>query len=606
MGKTQYSEKLLEYLPLVLNKLNRKVTTDEILRAIESEPRFADVSTASINKLLRELADKAVVSIDYCGSGPNRYSLKIDLEANNHSSSEFLQKIQRALRRTRLGLEIKERIPFLEKYSYRTMDKRRIGRGAHGSYPNPSRPEIGQQDFLPAFLGLFIAAARSPDRRPCCFVLPDTENVALVTGLVHALAELRDGFGEMAQNYARNVLQKGQRVFFHPDNGVYEYEGMKMTELGWQFMLKVPGRQEARSCPLEWILMLEPTQRKIPRGRIERATSSYRPTTLDKLMDGVTTGGNKSIFSNKVLFLCKSVKAFEEELNRSYFASDSYAPPESAISYLPWGTISRDGKLKHSDARLSAGEPVFAAHSRISYIESLCREAEKFTRIVFSDTPRKFADNLQAFDTISYSQQLNIFATYRDLKHVGVLKERGCLVWVVHPDEVFLCDCPDDKDFGRAFHEVFHGATVQESCNLVTYEIHNQLFMTASRQLSEAAEYLKSIEDNDSGLLFMRGLYRQLLTLSSLVCLIPDDIARLRGNLEETVGIIKKQRYHLPGQTADLLLSATDSITAIYKSFEAIGQSPKSDQIKEELTEIEDSELSNVTLVAPNPIDPTP
>lgn len=591
----------MEHLPEVLRELGRKVTPEEILDKLHQEEAFLNTSIAELNKTLRELNRSGIVSIQMRSSRErNLYCLRengrneeTQMKENPISKNEESAQQSSLERRKKLGEKIVELISFLRNYRFRSVR----------SKPRKKKKEmvleISEAEYFPAFLGLFIAAARSSDRRPCCFVLPRKEDVALMSGLIHALAELRDDFPEMARRYSEK-LKRGQRVYVHPNNGVYIYDGIRNygPEFGLNFALKIEGKDGGtRSFNLEKILLLEPTERKMPRGRMENKLEDYSPGPLDRLM-GVSTGGNKSIFENRVLFVCKSLKQFEEQLKSSHFESNDCIPICSSREYLPWGTISPDGKLEHSDSKRTAGEPVFAAHSNIEYVEKLCREATRFTRIVFSDTPGKFANYLQAFDTISSSQQLNIFATYKDLKDVKVLAERGCLVWVVRPDEVFLCDPVESDNIERPLKSVFDGARIQSRCSVKTVSCHSRLFIEASRALKEATSYIESLDDADSELQFMRSLYRHLLTLSSMPAVSNiEDMESLRRTHRETLAQIERVRHFLPGETGKLLRAACSSISGLYDEFTKNNESPKSALLREELSR---ENTEGTIIAAPN------
>lgn len=81
-----------------------------------------------------------------------------------------------------------------------------------------------QEEGIPWFFALLLAAATRRDPGACCFVLDKTRGTTAVAAVLLALVKLQDEFPESVKNYAQKALHPGQRVKVKPNDYMYEYE----------------------------------------------------------------------------------------------------------------------------------------------------------------------------------------------------------------------------------------------------------------------------------------------------------------------------------------------------------------------------------------------
>lgn len=288
----------------------------------------------------------------------------------------------------------------------------------------------------PRFLGILLAAAESTAPEICCMSLPETEAVGYLTAMMLALSRLRAEFPSLLKEYARRGLEEGQRVRVLPHRYVYRYGGV-LPGYDDSFKLEALNASDKqwKTFPVNQILRLEPTEHGVPKGKGNTNLGSFELSGLDRLI-GIHSGGNTSLFRNHVFYLSARAEARDLaaaiELARA--GGDSgYGVGGEAI---PWGHIASDGEVQRDDDYQHDGEPLIAVTHSPDHLAAACERAAPFSKVVIVNEADKLARNLQAYDRIAQTQRLLIVVGHRGADAAEALRERGCLLWRLSPDEL--------------------------------------------------------------------------------------------------------------------------------------------------------------------------
>lgn len=304
--------------------------------------------------------------------------------------------------------------------------------------------DCGQLTPSPLFLGYLLEAARQEDCSPCCFVLPCSTQIAQITSSLFVLDSIRRELPNLRLKFATEGLHVGQRVKVLPSEDVYEYCGLyphdpryfKLAKLGTE-------GKESRSIPIGEILRLEPTERKRPKGCLEKSPfgksiGNGSPVGLSALL-GEEFYGNQSIFDNLSVLMSSQaqMRTFVEEF---WAKSSSYPCRVKIWDYIPWGTISDTGDLQHEDSYVARGRPCVAVSSNPLHVTEFCRKTKAERRLVVADKLDYFKHNLQAFDELAEKQHLMVVTDASDSSLLNELASRGLKVWRLTPREMFFTE----------------------------------------------------------------------------------------------------------------------------------------------------------------------
>ena len=287
---------------------------------------------------------------------------------------------------------------------------------------------------LPKFVGLIASILEATDK-PCCIVLPDSKAVALGVSTLIAVTRLRTDFPDILRKYASVSFKTGtDNVLVRPSGLVYRYEGFFTSTL---FKLGVIDRRDSRSLPVKEIARLEKTTRKRPKGYLNSDLGQSQRTILGSLL-GISIPLNRNLLRNYVLVL-GARKSFVEELDRwKLQIADEHEGSRSLKDEVPFGKVVEAGNLTFLDGYVAGGEPLVAVASRAEDLAAHCVKAQRFTKAVLVDDIDLIAQDLRAYDAITESQRTVILASDVDRDSIRVLKERGCEIWRLTPDEILL------------------------------------------------------------------------------------------------------------------------------------------------------------------------
>lgn len=303
-----------------------------------------------------------------------------------------------------------------------------------------NKPDV-EPTRLPPVVGLVAAILSSTDR-PCCMVFPDHRDVALAVSTLHAVSCLARDAPDILRAYASVSFEvrpgeEPVRVLVHPSGLVYEYGGFFCPEF---FRLKVLGRNEARSLPVKEVARLERTLKRSPKGRLNSDLGQPQPTVLGTLV-GIRGIVNRNFLRNYVAVL-GTKKQLKDCLQAWQIAVEGHDLSGALGDEIPYGELDEEGGLSFFDKYIVSGEPLVAIASSPSDLAAFCAKRPQSSVAIIVDDIERLARNLQAYDTIAYQQRVVILADDSQHEAVRILRERGCTVWQLSPEDVLMGSGP--------------------------------------------------------------------------------------------------------------------------------------------------------------------
>lgn len=350
-----------------------------------------------------------------------------------------------------------------------------------------------QEERIPWFFALLLAAATRSGPGACCFVLDKTPGTTAVAAVLLALVRLQDEFLELARNYAQTALHPGQRVRVKPNNLVYEYDGIweKFPHL---FRLKVLEGGTKRGFPIEEVLRLEPTDRLRPKGKGDSNLGAFEDGCLDKLLD-ITTCGNNSLIRNSVLLYMAQVR-FAEIMNAITLAPEHNNGFDSLSGFLPWGSIGPSGELKPNDAYQVAGEPIIAVTKVPEDLALASLSATVGTKAVLVDGARGLARDLQAFDDIADQQRVVILASLEETEELKLFRDRGCPIWHMSPDEILIGEASArSRTRTSLVGATIRAADMRQRVKVTVFNYHDSVLQAIAESLEHVAVMIDDGEE---------------------------------------------------------------------------------------------------------------
>ena len=352
-----------------------------------------------------------------------------------------------------------------------------------------------QEERIPWFFALLLAAATGSGPRACCFVLDKTPGTTAVAAVLLSLVRLQNKFPELVKNYAQTALHPGQRVRVKPKNLVYEYDGIwEEEEHSHLFRLKVLDEGTKCSFPIEEVLRLEPTNRLRPKGKGNSNLGVCEDSCLDKLL-GITTCGNNSLIQNSVLLYMAQAR-FAEIMNTITLALEHDNEFDSLSGFLPWGSIGPSGELKPNDAYQVAGEPIIAVTKIPEDLARASSSATVGTKTVLVDGARGLARDLQAFDDIVNRQRVVILASPEETEELKLFKDRGCPIWNMSPDEILIGEA-SARSRARAslVGATIRAADMRQRVEVTVFNYHDSVLQTIAESLEHVAAMIEGGEE---------------------------------------------------------------------------------------------------------------
>ena len=343
------------------------------------------------------------------------------------------------------------------------------------------------QERIPWFFGLLLAASSVTRPGIVCIVLNKSPGTTAITATLLSLIRFQEDFSELVGEYARTALKPGQLVKVNPEEYVFEYGGIWSEQRPNLFRLTSLSRGEgSRSFPVENVLRLEPTDRRRPMGRLDRAFGDYDQSDLDRIL-GLATSGNTSLMRNRVL-VSMAQSHFAEIANSVVLALKGTEVSRELADMLPWGTITSEGSLQSSDRFQVLGEPLVAVSRFPTDIVKICRSSPENSKVVLVDGAASVFRDPGDFSRIAERQRVIVLASPHEIEALDELRQQGCSVWHMTSTEINIGEA---KTIRRP-RSSFTGGTIHSSNTMWQAEV--EAVRCDDDRLTLAAESLKAAD----------------------------------------------------------------------------------------------------------------
>ena len=418
-----------------------------------------------------------------------------------------------------------------------------------------------ESEDLAAFMGILLAAMEGTQRSPFCFVFPRKASVAPLTATLYALGKFAADFPRLAEEYARRSFKANQRVKLAPQDRIWVFDGVwPGHETNFRLELYNDKRHTRFSLPVSEILRIEPTERKMPKGReedVREAKIPAPPSVLDRLI-GTRTFGNPSLMTNYVLYL--GGRSDVEIFSATHSLGNSDVR-ETIHDLIRPGDIEESGDIRRHDQYQSAGAPMVAVSSRLDYVAAACRKADERSLVVIVDSARRITD-LALFDSIAQSQNLIIVAESEEEEKLQHLHDRGCDFWRFSLADLELGE-RDGRRIGT-FGRVFQSARNEAAFIADVVGCRNADLEEAVQCLESCQKTLDESEEDETHAV-MRRIFALIIHCAGLIAPPGDDERKhLRERAETLVSDAVNRKLWLPDSVATPLEAACQaSIRAI-------------------------------------------
>lgn len=400
---------------------------------------------------------------------------------------------------------------------------------------------------LPFFIGLIAAILESTDA-PCCVVVPDKRGVAVTVAALVAITRLQLEVPEILTSYAKMSFQTGDRVMVNPSGLIYEYDGLFCPGL---FRLKVIDRNESRSLRISDIARLEKTTRKRPKGFLNSELGIPQSTVLGSLV-GIPGAVNRNLLHNKIAIL-GAKKALREETTEWTIGVINSDPPLSGVlqEVVPFGEVSEDGATQFLDPYVASGEPLLALASRAEELVAYCTSAPAKTKAIIIDDIERLVRNLQAFDTVVERQPFILIAEESQHEDIGVLRDRGCVVWHLSPEEILVGGELERKG---PFRTVVRKATDMRDLVIAANPCAGSVLDEAGTEILCAQALVPRSNDNPAVQELFYALFRILMTCAQFLGADRSAFqSQVNGSLDAATKLLDRSLAWLPAELAGQL-----------------------------------------------------
>ncbi len=457
-----------------------------------------------------------------------------------------------------------------------------------------SRNKRSEPVPIPAFFGLFLAAAFSPDKRPVCFVVPSAEETALIASCLIAFYDIGNRFDQFAKDYERSAFMKGSRVKVLPNEHVYEYDGLWGDH---DFRLKEiqdgksKGLEASRSFPIQEIVRLEPTESKRPKGKLARPMGNAVLSQLDSLLS-IKTFGNCSLFQNSVVLACTKER-FQKFLTSTTFSRKGIKKWDVLSELLPWGVLTESGEFKLEDKYQSTGQPAIALGLISFYLSECCRKSLDFSKIVVVSRLEKFIQNIANYDSVIDRQKVILFAEERHAPEFAGLIEKGIQVWPLDTNELFMGLTEENIEQYQKEFSTLRRAADRQKTTVEIVSVDSGRFKTCANTLEQLRTVLKQDDQLlQSGERLLQQLYFLLLDVSSL--LSPPGSTSLdafEAKLVQCTNDLTKLGMWLHSDVGELFQRSISLLQEELHAIQILGGSEKAKKLASTLKELPDKNV---------------
>ena len=421
-----------------------------------------------------------------------------------------------------------------------------------------------EEERVPWFFALLLSAALEGKPGACCFVLDKSPNTTAIAAIFLALHKLQKEFPELAKTYTQSALHQGQLVRVKPSNHVYEYGGIWEEDY---FRLKLQGIEDCRTFPVTDLLRLEPTDRVRPKGKLNSPLGTFECSLLDKLLDIRTCGNNSLIRNTVLLFMAKT--QFAKTANAVTLMSEHADESGRLSDFLPWGSITQFGTLEPNDTHQVTGEPIIAVTKVPEDLATAAAAAKDATKIVLADGACSLARDLQAYDAITEHQKVVVLASSEETNALGILRDRGCPVWYMSPDEILIGEaCAEDRVRKSLVGATIRAADTRQRVQTTAVKCEDRALQEVAASLDQVAKMVGNGEEARESNEILARLYGILLDYSECCFGVGDET---KTNLQETRNKIKQDEKWLEHGVVKKLEEASSKLEAITDN-EAYGQ----------------------------------
>jgi len=319
---------------------------------------------------------------------------------------------------------IGERFPLLQR-----LVVQRVGKG-----------EVSER--LPPFLGILLAVMGTPLERPTCFVLPRRGEVARLAVVLHALQQFVKEQQQVSREYINAHFNDGDMVRVTPGKHVFRYRGFESDtsdSIKLEALHETGGWRRVRAADI--MDRLEKTTLKKPLGSLASPIHSPPREPIDELL-GTSSYGNQSLIKNAAVLLDSQsgLKAIAESVA---FLPLSLAGQATVLERLfPFGQLeqtrsSATGWFQKWQSQNPTGEPLVAVTHSAELLATYCLSVPTRSKLIAVNGLSRIR-NLQAYDDISGTQNLVLFADLDDEEMIQSLGERGCRFWWLTGSEMSM------------------------------------------------------------------------------------------------------------------------------------------------------------------------
>ncbi|MGH7240122.1 MAG: hypothetical protein ACREHG_08665, partial [Candidatus Saccharimonadales bacterium] len=274
-------------------------------------------------------------------------------------------------------------------------------------------------------------------------------------------------------SYASQNFKPGDLVRVCPGKHVFIYDGYdrESPDRIWLKTLNDDGRRQVPSMDI--ICRLEKVKNTRPVGRLNTPILSPEKPILDQLL-GTSYFNNYSHVRNELLLL-DAIGEYHNFVDTCIVTSSEIdiSDRNSVRDILPSGYLvpkvqNNEQWFKCVDPIQSTGQPLYAVTHSADLLADYCIDAPLKSKLVVVNGLSRFQNNLQAYDDISQTQRLIIFADHADQDQVIELFDRGCRIWLSDSAELSPRKQSD-------FNNVLFGDVLRSAHNfdnlLIEYEL---------------------------------------------------------------------------------------------------------------------------------------
>lgn len=316
---------------------------------------------------------------------------------------------------------IRERFPILERILVQSVGRNTL----------PER--------LPPFLGMLLAVMDAPAAIPTCFVFPRRGEVGRLAVVLHALQQFVKEQMEVTHEYMVANFKDGDLVRVNPSKHVFRYRGLYLDSIKLEALHTTGGSRLLRAADI--MGRLEKTNRTRPLGSLSSPIHSPPRAPIDKLL-GTSSYGNQSLIKNAVVLLDSQSGLREFAESVALLLDGSIDQPTDLSTLFSFGQLTQSGSshavwFQKWDDSNPIGEPLVAVTHSAELLADYCLAAPVRSKLIVVDGLSRLR-NLQAYDDISQTQKLILFADLDDEEMIQLLGQRGCRFWWLSAPEMSM------------------------------------------------------------------------------------------------------------------------------------------------------------------------